>query len=165
MGRKSRIGAMVLGGAALSLLAGSLAFAGASEFHGRHGGHGVGHFGMGGHAFLQEMDANGDRSVTREEIDSFNKARAAEIDADKDGAITVEELDAWHEAQRRKRMAAHLATMDSDGDGKVSVAELEAATTWRLARLDRDGDGTIELRAPGRHHGPDRGYGPAETGN
>lgn len=96
------------------------------------------------HSYLQEMDTNKDGTVSAQEIDAFEKTRAAGIDTDKDGAVSVEELKAWRENQAMQRMADELKRMDRDGDGKVSIAEFEAAGEWRLARLDRDGDGSIE---------------------
>jgi hypothetical protein len=119
------------------------------EGHGRQG-----HWGR---AFLTQMDADKDGTVTSAEIEAFQAAHAAEIDADKNGTITVDEMIAHEEKMRTQRMADRLKAMDRNGDGNVSVEEYEAARTWRMARLDRNGDGRIEpdeMRFHGgqRHH-------------
>lgn len=122
------------------------------------------HFGIS--RLFTDMDANKDGKVTRAEVESFTKARAAEIDADKDGKITPAELRAFIDKQRERRIAERLARADKDGDGTVTVKEFEEAANWYIARFDRNGDGVIEKvdpqRGDRRHyrrsHGHD-GYG------
>ena len=142
---------------------------------GPHGGM----MGLPGLAPLESYDADGDGSVTQEEIEAGRTRRFAEADADGDGALSPAELLAMEEAIReeiRLAQATQVVTrMDDNGDGLLQAEEL-AARSPQVApifdRLDADNDGAItqEEMAEGRPgrggdgfgrmgHGEGRGHG------
>lgn len=122
---------------------------------------------------FEQIDADGDGSVTQAELDGFRTGRAAArfaaMDADGDGSVTAAELAAGDAARRADRMIERL---NSDGDGALSQAELEAREgrgrhgrgrmhrrgdahgqmgghdadrhAAMFARVDADGDGAID---------------------
>lgn len=128
-------------------------------------------------ARIAGMDANGDGTVTREEMAAAGQARMAErrvaafgrMDADSDGMISRAEWDAAGAARvdRRaerteRRGGGHMmrggrngprgmARLDRDGNG-VTVAEVQTRATTQFARLDANADGyvTAEERAAQR---------------
>lgn len=96
-----------------------------------------------------EVDADGDGSVTPEELETYRAARFAEIDADGNGTVDADELIAHQEAQRIERQTARVQAMiearDTDGDGVLSQEELSSRPQVSMFdRLDRDGDGVIQ---------------------
>lgn len=93
---------------------------------------------------LKALDQDGDRAISRAEIEAGASARFAAIDANKDAQITPEEIRAYREARRAERQARRLAYFDQDGDGRISEAEFVARRVERMQRLDRNGDGVID---------------------
>ena len=118
---------------------------------------------------LTAADANGDGTVTREELQARGAAhraqraetRFARLDANSDGAVSREEFTAPRAARADRaprpmrahggpgrhgpRMAAHRAER-----GPIAIAEVQARTEQAFARLDADHDGfvsTEEARA------------------
>lgn len=112
----------------------------------------------GGYAdrMFEEMDANHDGVVSKQEFDAFHDKRFKELDANHDGKIAREEMDAAHqkmtgqmreqfkkrfeeadanhdgaltkeEAQKMPFVAQHFDDMDANHDGKVTPDEIEAA--------------------------------------
>ena len=96
---------------------------------------------------VQEMDANGDGRVSREEWSAAFDRR----DANQDGVLTPEEIRAGGRAAANP-YAERFESLDRDRDGYVSRAEwpLEPAS---FDRVDRDADGRLsrgELLTPNR---------------
>ena len=60
---------------------------------------------------------------------AFGAAEFAEADADGDGSLTLEELTARAKADRAKKMGKRakrmLKRLDSDGNGTIELAEME----------------------------------------
>ncbi|QDL90738.1 hypothetical protein FDP22_02395 [Paroceanicella profunda] len=142
------------------------------------GGAGPQGHGPSGHgpAMFMKMDADGDGTVTRAEVDAFRKARFDAADANHDGEITRDELVAsmtqrleQERLDREKRRAEGMADRmmaraDGNGDGVISAGEPPATfEDMMFRRFDTDGDGTIsaqEAEAGQRmmhHHGGPRG--------
>ena len=114
-------------------------------------GHGSGPM-KGAHAPMMqfdEIDANGDGKVTRDEIAAGMKARFADADADGDGTLSAEEMTAQMlermQARAEARVARMIAARDADGDGVLSPDEMGPPTPEgrMMARFDTDGDGAI----------------------
>jgi hypothetical protein len=63
----------------------------------------------------------------------------AAMDADGDGSITLEEMTAFVQARSAERAAAMFARLDADGDGVITAAEMEAAKERRADRMNRPG--------------------------
>lgn len=107
---------------------------------------------------FQDMDANSDGKVTKDEITAFHAAKVAAMDTDKDGNLSEAELiaaqtarkaerEAEREARREAKMAKRLMEKrDANKDGVLSLAEmapLPDRADKMFARIDTDGDGAI----------------------
>lgn len=90
------------------------------------------------------LDANGDGSLTMEEMQSAGQARFEAADMDGNGALTVEELTANDATQRAERI---LARFDDNKDGMLTIDEMGGARPERAERMfervDQDEDGVI----------------------
>ena len=117
--------------------------------HGQRGGHGPrGMMGRGGPAgmmmqMFEEVDADGDGSVTQAEIDAYRAARVGAADTNGDGSLSLNEFQTLWAEQTRPRMVDAFQNLDDDGDGQITEAELDRRVDRMVARLDRDGDGAL----------------------
>lgn len=120
------------------------------------------------------FDADGDGTVTRDEILARQNARFTALDADGDGQVTRQEYVDHAMAQIGERAGQRFDRLDVDGDGRLSQDALAAAQRGGpdpdrlLARFDSDADGVItqaefeEVREIGRDmrgHGRFPGWG------
>jgi hypothetical protein len=116
----------------------------------------------GPHGILQELDANGDGQISREEFDSVDLFDR--LDTNKDGVLNPED----HRGLRHRPV--HLVRLaDADRDGTVTAAEWSGF----LAAADPDNNGLVEKEAVqallqerfgkgrGRSGGPEGRRGPA----
>ena len=116
-------------------------------------------------ARLTTADANGDGSVTREEMQAVMQARRAEhadkrfakLDANGDGSISRAEFDAGHaarpergaRAERVARSGGARHAMRGQGHrgqaerGPVVIADVRAKMTEQFAKLDANSDGFV----------------------
>ncbi|MEO1678531.1 MAG: EF-hand domain-containing protein [Pseudomonadota bacterium] len=104
---------------------------------------------------FSEIDANGDGALTRDEMQSFGRARAqarlAAADTNGDGTLTRAELTAVGDARQSRRLDGLFERHDANGDGALDQAELRTVADSgpgdrgdRLfGRADTDGNGTI----------------------
>ncbi len=98
---------------------------------------------------FDEIDANGDGTVTREEITAGIEARFDKADTNGDGTLTAEEMAAQMAERMQARMEARAQRMitvrDANGDGVLSADEMGSPTPEgrMMARFDTDGDGAI----------------------
>lgn len=144
-------------------------FGGDGPGWGRHhgGGH---HMGLSGGMIemLQGMDTDRDGVISAAEFGTGHGSRMMEADADGDGSVTLEEMQARAIERMQVRLAERFAGMDADGDGAVTAEELAKGWEERFARMDRDGDGNLTIHdlsgggggrggdgGPGRPGGPD----------
>lgn len=118
---------------------------------------------------IQGVDANGDGSLSQEEINTAVNARFAEFDADKNGSLSLQEFEAlWAEITKPVAVRA-FQFLDPDGDAAVAKAELDQRFGTIVSHLDRNNDGVLSRddrprRGPGgRWHGP-WGGGPQDDG-
>ena len=120
--------------------------------HGQHGGgghHGRGHRRGGKKAqirlmkALERFDANGDGSISQEEVDQYRADRLKQFDADGDGMLTLEEYEALWMDVMRKRMVRRFQRHDSDGDGKITAEEFAERTKHMVMMRDRNDDGVL----------------------
>lgn len=124
--------------------------------HGRH--HGDMRGGFAGRMF-DELDADDDGKVTKEEVAAKRAERFTAIDANGDGEVSLAEIAALEEAAREARRnlraarrigsARGFVAADADGNGTISADEFAAMPQRMFDRFDSDGDGAVskdELR-------------------
>lgn len=99
---------------------------------------------------FNEVNANGDGSVTQAEIDSYRATKVGEADASGDGALSIEEFDTLYREFTRSRMVDTFQDFDADGDGVISAEEMDARLGGIVDRLDRDNDGELTIQDRGR---------------
>lgn len=109
--------------------------------HGERGGHGGrGMMGM----MMEKVDANGDRAVTQEEIDTFRNGVVSAADASGEGDISLDEFETIYLQMVRERMVDSFQKLDADGDGAVTQAEMDKRFGSVVERMDRNGDGQLD---------------------
>lgn len=109
---------------------------------------------------FQDLDANGDGQLTKDEVQARAALRFAQTDTNGDGMLSAEEMVAAAEMrmdERRKQEAGKIAKrtermierQDANGDGMLTLAELAPQSEKRADRmfehLDDNGDGVISL--------------------
>lgn len=107
------------------------------------GGHGGKH---GPRLNFEDVDANGDGLITKDEIVAQAAARFATVDTNGDGNLSAEELAAVSERAKEDRIAKMIERRDENGDGVLSQAEMapnEDRADRMFERLDSNGDGAI----------------------
>lgn len=121
--------------------------------HGERGGRGM----MG--QMMEKVDANGDRAVTQEEIDTFRAATVANADASGEGDISLDEFETIYLEMMRERMVDAFQNLDADGDGVVTNAEMDKRFGNIVERMDRNDDGKLDREDRGgrdqKGHGRD----------
>lgn len=120
---------------------------------GRHGkrGHMIGTFGPGGVAGLFEAaDADGDGSLTQEEIDAYLAERIAGADTDSNGSLELQEFAPIFYAQMEPRMVDAFQALDADGSGELTTEEVDQRFGSLVERLDRNDDGALSMEDRGR---------------
>jgi Ca2+-binding EF-hand superfamily protein len=151
------------------LFAGSIAgVATASSSHDREGHR---------EEMFQNLDANGDDFISKDELENAGALRFSKIDENGDGFLSSEELQkagAERAERRAQRMIKHL---DKNDDGKLSMDEMKEMGERRhkkgkmMKHLDADEDGKISkdefMTARAKRgwwgkHGDDHGRGHKE---
>jgi Ca2+-binding EF-hand superfamily protein len=98
-----------------------------------------------------EIDANGDGSVTVEELEAHRAARFTALDADGNGTVSRQEFIDHAAAQAGERAGTIFDRFDADGDGTLTRDAIEARrgmgpdTERMFARFDENGDGTVTV--------------------
>lgn len=129
---------------------------GYSEGHGgkHHGKHRRGgkHVKM----LMERFDANGDGSLTQEELDTSRKELLAKHDADGSGTLSLDEFKAlWLEVMNRDAVRG-FQRLDVDGDAAVTVDEFLEPFSDVVEKFDRNGDGALSKEDKRRRGGKDR---------
>ena len=89
---------------------------------------------MGGMGYMKGMDADGDGTVSPDEMRAGLDTKLKEFDANGDGTLSIDEFEALHSAAIREKMVDRFQMLDSDGDGMVTAGEM-AAPADRMARM------------------------------
>ena len=99
-----------------------------------------------------ELDADGNGSVTADELMAFGDSRFTDADTDGNGELTKAEMEAAALARFQEnlgyRTQVALAKLDKDGNGTVSKDEMEGMMKGprpekMFQRLDANNDGAI----------------------
>ncbi len=113
-------------------------------------------------AMMQIFDANGDGTVTPEELREQLEAKLTEYDSDGDGTLSISEFEPLHSAMIRKMMVRKFQHLDVDGDGSITAEEMTAPAdrmeSMQKMRADR---GQMQGQ-PGRGEGMGDGMNPGD---
>lgn len=96
-------------------------------------GGGMGGPGMMG-AVMQQFDANGDGTVTPDELSAGLTKALKTYDTNGDGTLSLDEFAKFYATVTRSATVRHFQFLDADGDGKVTAAEITAPAKW-LGRM------------------------------
>lgn len=99
---------------------------------------------------FDEMDANHDGVVTREEYVAYQKKRFDEFDTNHDGKIDAKEIASSPPLMERNLQMAErmIKQWDANGDGVVTAEEFKKFSEDRFAKQDKAGTGKIPRPAP-----------------
>ena len=104
---------------------------------------------------FEQVDANGDGTITEAEMLAAAGDRFQDADSDGDGSVSLEEFAAAQEALQEERRQARLerlfGRMDANDDGQLTQDELEASVAERFDRMDRNDDGELTPERPRRN--------------
>lgn len=115
-------------------------------------------------AEFRKMDADKNGTVTRAEVESFqravsvlrvqarNRALFARLDRDRNGHLSAAEFAALNTAPPRPDPAPMLGRFDANRDQSISLVEYRSGTLANFDRMDTDKDGIVrpeEMRAAG----------------
>jgi len=94
---------------------------------------------------FEELDANSDGQITREEMNALRQDRFSQIDSNGDGVISLEELEAHGQERVKKHAERMIERRDANGDGVLTIDEMKSdkRADRRFDRIDGDGDGSI----------------------
>lgn len=92
---------------------------------------------------MEQFDANGDASLTQEEIDAGRQQQLAKYDSDKDGTLNLEEYQVLWMDMNRSRIVDRFQRLDEDGDAIVTSGEFLDPFANAVERHDRNGDGAL----------------------
>lgn len=120
--------------------------AGLMDGHGMRGDDGYGSMmqmmrrmhgkGMGGSGMMDALDADGDGTVTPEEMRSGLEAWLTEYDSDGNGTLSLDEFETLHSAVMREMTVDRFQELDNDGDGQVTSEEMTAPAD-RMERMQQ----------------------------
>lgn len=115
-------------------------------------------------AEFKKMDADKNGSLTRNEIEAFQRATALlaaqqrnaalfqALDKDQNGQLSAAEFGGLPMNVPQPNAAQELAQVDTNRDGKVTMVEFRAGKLVNFDRMDADKDGVVspaEMRAAG----------------
>ncbi len=133
------------------------------RMHGnKMGGGMMGAMGSMGGAMMQMFDADGDGTVTPQEMREQMQAKLTEYDSDGDGTLSISEFETLHSAMIREMMVDRFQHLDADGDGSITAEEMTAPAN-RMERMQkmRSGMGQMQGR-PGQGMGMGAGMNNAD---
>ena len=101
---------------------------------------------------MERYDANGDKKVTQDEINTNREAWHKEFDTDNDGKLSLEEFKQLWLKAKAQRIVRDFQQFDRDGDAGVTVGEYLRPMEDLVERKDRNGDGALSRADMRRHH-------------
>ena len=118
---------------------------------GKHGGFG-GHRGQMVQQVFTQFDANGDGTITEQEVSDKLTATLSDNDGNGNGSLDLAEFEAIWLEQTRFKMVDVFQRLDEDGSGEITEAELAEKQVALMDRVDRNDDGQITKREMKRGH-------------
>ncbi len=110
---------------------------------------------------FQELDANADGQITKEEMQAHRAQRFTKADTDGDGQVSLEEMQAAAQQKANDKVAKMFEKHDANGDGVLSTDELPKPrrADKMFDRIDADSSGGISEQEfadakdrMGKHH-------------
>ena len=113
---------------------------------------------------FSRMDANHDGTVSKPEIENWQRGNAAQailarnhafflqLDTNHDGQLSPDEFAQFHAEPAAPNAAPMLQHFDTNHDGTISVVEFRAGTLANFDRMDVNKDGVVdaaEMKAGG----------------
>jgi len=113
-------------------------------------------------AEFRKIDADKNGSVTRAEVEAFqravsvlqigarNRALFARLDRDRDGQLSAAEFAAFNSAPPKPNSAPFVGRYDLNRDQSITLVEYRTGTLANFDRMDADKDGVVrpeEMRA------------------
>jgi Ca2+-binding EF-hand superfamily protein len=97
---------------------------------------------------FDEVDANADGQLTRDELMAHQKARFQRFDSNGDGLVSADEMRASMRAEANAKIDARITKMmerqDANKDGFIGDDEIKPRGAGRMfKKIDADGDGMI----------------------
>ncbi len=105
--------------------------------------------GMGPRMSFEELDANGDGQITKDEMQAQAQARFKAVDTDGNGTISLDEMQAQARQRADARAAQMFKQMDENGDGALSPDEMKGPRGTddmmdrMFSRADADNNGSL----------------------
>lgn len=97
-------------------------------------------------------DANGDGTVTREELEAGLKQDFWQADTNRDGRLDPDEAAAVNQRRIRMDQSTAIPLIDWNQDGYIDFNEFASGVRSQFEQLDQNGDGKVtpeEFRAAG----------------
>ncbi|MCB1355305.1 MAG: calcium-binding protein [Maritimibacter sp.] len=89
-------------------------------------------------AMMGGADANGDGTMSGDEVLGMLQSMHADADANGDASLSLEEFEALHIEMTRGLIVDRFQHLDADGDGKVTADEMTAPANRPSMRLSQE---------------------------
>jgi Ca2+-binding EF-hand superfamily protein len=105
-------------------------------------------------SMFEQLDADGNGKVTREEATAFRDQKFTEFDQDGSGELNFNEYSAMIASLQKDRLRSGFDRQDADKDGGLSKEELASRLDRMFSWMDKNDDGAVErteMRGPHGH--------------
>lgn len=92
---------------------------------------------------FNELDANKDGKVTKEEREAFRRDQFRTADSNKNGALDSAEMASHMRARSKQRIEKRFAAFDANKDGRLTLDEFPGRAKRRMWRADANTDGAV----------------------